>query len=202
MAIRRELARTLAIDAIAPYVVYVLAKPELGEMAALGLSAVPPAIEAVWSVIRRRRLDVVSALVLGGIAVSLGLIALGGSERVLLLRESLITSVVGLAVAASVVMRRPLLYYLFREGAGAGWAERYETEPALRRQLRVMSLVWGLGLVVEMAVRSAMVFWMETSQFLLISPFVQYGITGALVLWTIVTVRRRPEPDARASSTR
>lgn len=189
---RRELARTIAVDAIAPYVVYVLAKPEVGEMTALALSAVPPAIEAVWSVTRRRRLDVVSALVLGGIVVSLGLIALGGSQRVLLLRESLITSVVGVAVALSVLMRRPLLYYLFREAAGADWTERYEKEPALRRHVRVLSLVWGIGLVVEMAVRSAMVFEMEIEQFLLISPFVQYGMTGALVLWTIVRTRRAP----------
>ena len=172
IAIRRELARTVVIDAIAPYVVYTLAKPELGEMAALALCAVPPALEALWSVWKRKRLDVISGVVLAGIAVSFGLVALGGSERVLLLRESLITSVVGLAIAVTAPLKRPLLWYVLRD-------------TPLAARIRVISLVWGIGLVVEMAVRTAMLYTMETSRFLLVSPFVQYGMTGALVVWTI-----------------
>jgi hypothetical protein len=32
---------------------------------------------------------------------------------------------------------------------------------------------------------------MTTARFLLISPFVQYGMTGALVAWTALYMRRR-----------
>jgi hypothetical protein len=179
---RREVANMLLVNAVAPYVVYELAEPYTGGLAALALSAVPPAIESVWSVARKRKLDVASVLVLGGIAVSLVLIALGGSERVLLLRDSLMTSLVGLAIAISAVFPRPILYYLFRQVQGA--------EPSLRA-MRVLSVVLGLGLVVEMAVRTAMVYAMTTSRFLLISPFVQYGMTGALVAWALFYLRRR-----------
>ena len=181
-SVRRELASLILVNAVAPYVVYELAEPYTGGLVALALSAVPPAIEGVWSVVRKRKVDVASALVLGGIAVSLILIALGGSERVLLLRDSLITSLVGLAVAVSAVFRRPLLSYLFRQVQGA--------EPPLR-EMRVLSVVLGLGLIVEMAVRTAMVYAMTTSRFLLISPFVQYGMTGALVAWAVFYMRRR-----------
>jgi hypothetical protein len=180
-SVRREIANLLVVNAILPYLVYELAEPYTGGLAALALSAVPPAIESVWSVVRKRKLDVASALVLGGIAVSLVLIALGGSERVLLLRDSLITSIVGLAIAISAVFPRPILYFLFRQVQGV--------EPELRA-MRVLSLVLGLGLVVEMAVRTAMVFEMSTSRFLLISPFVQYGMTGALVAWAVFYLRR------------
>lgn len=180
-SVRREIASLILINAIAPYLVYELAEPYTGGMAALALSAVPPAIEGVWSVWRKRKLDVASALVLGGIIVSLVLVALGGSERVLLLRDSLITSVVGLAIAISAAFPRPLLYHLFRQVQGV--------EPDVRA-MRVMSVVMGLGLVVEMAVRTAMVFEMTTSRFLLISPFVQYGMTGALVAWAVFYMRR------------
>jgi hypothetical protein len=106
---RREIANLILINAVAPYVVYELAEPYTGGLAALALSAVPPAIEGVWSVVRKRKLDVAAALVLAGIAASLVLIALGGSERVLLLRDSLVTSVVGLAIAVSAVFPRPIL---------------------------------------------------------------------------------------------
>lgn len=203
---RRELIRTLAINAIAPYLVYVLCRPYLGSLAALALSAVPPTIESLWSVVQRRRLDTVSALVLGGIAISLVLIALGGSERVLLLRESLITSVIGVVLVGSVAAGRPLLFYLFRQvwsgedaAAVARWNERWARDAALRRTMNILTVVWGVGLIIEMAVRTLMVFEIEISRFLLISPFVQYGMTGALVAWTVVFMRRRQRPLGDAS---
>ncbi len=185
MSVRREIASLLLINAIAPYLVYELAEPYTGSLAALALSAVPPAIESVWSVARKRKLDMASALVLGGIAVSFVLIALGGSDRVLLLRDSLVTAAVGLAIAISAVFPKPILYYVFREVQGM--------EPDLRA-MRVLSAVLGIGLVVEMAVRTAMVFAMSTSRFLLVSPFVQYGMTGALVAWAVFYVRTRARP--------
>lgn len=179
---RREIANLLLINAIAPYLVYELAEPYTGGLAALALSALPPAIESVWSVVRKRKLDVASSLVLGGIAVSLLLIALGGSERVLLLRDSLITSIVGLVIAVSALFPRPVLYYLFRQVQNV--------EPDIGA-MRTLSAVLGLGLIVEMAVRTAMVFAMTTSRFLLISPFVQYGMTGLLVAWALFYMRHR-----------
>jgi hypothetical protein len=181
-SVRREIVSLLLINAVGPYVVYELAEPYTGGLAALALSAVPPAIESVWSVVRKRKLDVASSLVLGGIAVSLVLIALGGSERVLLLRDSLLTSIVGLAVAVSAAFPKPIFYYLFRQVHGV--------EPDLRA-MRVLSVVLGIGLVIEMAVRTAMVLEMSTSRFLLISPFVQYGMTGALIAWAVFYMRRR-----------
>jgi hypothetical protein len=183
--VRREIVNILLINAIAPYLVYELAEPYTGGLVALALSAVPPAIESVWSVLRKRKLDMASALVLGGIAVSLVLIALGGSERVLLLRDSLITSVVGLVIAISAAFPRPIFFHLFRQVQGV--------DPDVRA-MRVLSVVMGLGLVVEMAVRTAMVFEMTTSRFLLISPFVQYGMTGALVAWALFYLRRYRAP--------
>jgi hypothetical protein len=179
--VRREVAKLLLIDAVAPYVVYEIAQPYTGDLAALALSALPPAVESVWSVIRKRKLDAISALVLAGIGVSLVLIALGGSERVLLLRDSLITSIVGIVVAISAVFPKPILYYLFRQVQGG--------EPALG-PMRVLSIVMGLGLVAEMGVRTAMVYAMTTSRFLLVSPFVQYGLTGLLVVWAVLYMRR------------
>ena len=180
--VRREIAKLVLVDAIAPYIVYELAQPYTGELGALALSALPPAIESVWSVARKRKLDAVSALVLAGIGVSLVLIALGGSQRVLLLRDSVVTSAVGIVVALSAVFPKPILYYLFRQIQGG--------EPALG-PMRTLSVVLGLGLVAEMAVRTAMVYAMTTSRFLLVSPFVQYGLTGLLVLWAVLYMRRR-----------
>jgi hypothetical protein len=196
--VRRELVRTLLINAVAPYVLYMLCEPHTGSFAALALSATPPTVESVWSILRVRRLDVVSALVLSGIATSLVLLAFGGDERVLLLRESLVTSIIGVAIAGSALARKPILFYLFRQVAAgdptqlAHWDVRWEREAVLRRSMRIMSAVWGGWLVFEMAVRTVMASAMEISSFLLVSPFVQYGMTGLLVIWTVMYVRHQP----------
>ncbi len=187
--VRREITKLLLIDAVAPYVVYQVAQPYTGDLSALALSALPPAIESAWSVIRKRKLDTISALVLAGIGVSLVLIALGGSARVLLLRDSLVTSIVGVAVAISAAFPKPILYYLVRQVQGV--------EPALGA-MRTLSIVLGLGLVIEMGIRTAMVYAMTTSQFLLVSPFVQYGLTGLLVVWAVLYMRRH-RPVAASS---
>lgn len=206
-SVRREVIRTILINAVTPYVVYVLASPHVGGMQALLLSAVAPVLESLWSVARRRRLDLVAALVLGGIAASLGLMALGGSERVLLLRESLVTGLVGLFFVGSVPTPKPFVYVLGRHAMAlrdpercARWERRFDSQESFRRSMRVLTAVWGVGLLVEVGARTGMVLEMRVADFLLVSPFVQYGLTGALILWTVVYARRmrRDLPPAPA----
>ncbi|MEO8844848.1 MAG: hypothetical protein ABI591_23880 [Kofleriaceae bacterium] len=62
--------------------------------------------------------------------------------------------------------------------------------------MRMLSVVLGLGLVIEMAMVDAM----TTSRFLLVSPFVQYGLTGLLVGWAVLYLRRHRPVAVTASS--
>ena len=54
----------------------------------------------------------------------------------------------------------------------------------------VVTVVWGIGLLVEAALRIFLVLVMSTEQFLIISPFVLYGITGALIVWMFLYSRQ------------
>lgn len=188
---KREIWRTLLINALAPYVVYVLVHQHASSFAALVCSAIPPMLESVWSVFRRQRLDAMAALVLGGIVLGLALMVIGGGARLLLVRESLVTGVIGLVFLASLAFRRPMIFYLAREMATgdhpdhlAQWETRWSLGP-FRWGLRLMTLAWGAGLVLEAVVRVAMAESMAIDHFLAVSPFVQYGITGALIVWTV-----------------
>lgn len=184
-------ARTLLINGLAPYLIYVAVHAHASSFAALLCSAVPPMLESLWSVFRRRRLDVMAVLVLGGIALGLGLMTLGGDARLLLVRESLVTGIIGLVFIGSLALRRPLIYYLARETTAgddperlARW-HRFSELPAARRGIRWITLVWGAGLLVEAAVRVDMAESMAIDHFLAVSPFVQYGLTGLLIAWTV-----------------
>jgi hypothetical protein len=62
--------------------------------------------------------------------------------------------------------------------------------PAFRFAMRLTTIVWGLGFLLEVGVRSFLVFTLTIQQFLLISPFVFYGFLGGLALWTVLYSRK------------
>lgn len=187
---RAQVLRTLAINGLAPYLVYRFVHVYTGSFVALICAAVPPLVENVWTVLRRRRLDALGALVLAGIGLGLLMITLGGGPRLLLVRESLITGGIGAAFLGSVPLPRPLVFYLGREAVAGedpesleSWYEAW-TLASVRRGIRVITLGWGLGLVLEATVRIYLAETMAIGHFLAVSPFVQYGAAGALGLGT------------------
>jgi uncharacterized protein involved in cysteine biosynthesis len=77
----------LVVNIALPFVIYHFAAPHLGESGGLVLSSVPAVLWSLLEIMRFRRLDAISLLVLLGIFLSLGAMAVGGSVRFLLLRE-------------------------------------------------------------------------------------------------------------------
>ncbi|WP_423821462.1 VC0807 family protein [Salinisphaera sp. SPP-AMP-43] len=192
---RWSIAATIVVNIIAPYVIYIVLEAHMSRFGALLCSSIPPLLQSVASVIRRRRIDTMAALVLSGIALSLLLIALGGSARLLLIRESLLTGVFGVVFLASLLLPRPLIFYLARQNdmVGEGGHEYFELRwqnASFRRAMRLITALWGAGLLVEAAVRTVLAETLSISRFLLISPFVQFAIMAALAGLTIIYVRR------------
>ena len=107
--VRSQVIRTLLINALAPYLIYVLLKGHTSAVTALICSAIPPLLESLWSLLRRRRLDVMAVLVLGGILLGLVLMLIGGNARLLLVRESLVTGIVGLVFLVSLIQQRVII---------------------------------------------------------------------------------------------
>lgn len=215
----RAVVLELLINFILPWLVYRYGVGRYGESGALILSAVPPLAWSGIELLRFRRIDALSVMVLAGIVLSLAALMLGGSPRMLLMRESLISGLVGLVFLLSLAMKKPLIFYLARAtvarearqaaivtaakaatsqpGPDAGadpvahpGANRldqlWRDQPAFVRSMRMMSLVWGLGLVGETALRAWMAWTWPVERFLLISPILSYGIFGALIAWTFL----------------
>jgi len=209
MKIRSGFVFELAVNFLLPWLAYRLALPRLGETGALIASAVPPLVWSAIELARFRRVDALSAMVIAGIVLSIAAMALGGSPRMLLLRESLVSGAVGVAFLLSLPMRRPLIFYLARatvaremEGGAARFEALWRERPGLAPVIRTMTLVWGLGLTGETALRAWMALTWPIGHFLIVSPFIGYGIYGALALWTLwyrKTMRSRVEAGARTS---
>ncbi len=185
----------MAVNVALPWCFYWVAKPYVGEVHAIMASAVPPMAWSIVEFIRRRTFDAVSILVLGGIGLSLVGFALGGSPRLLLMRESLITGIIGLVFLGSVVIGRPLIEVLARaalarQAAVEGKAEEWEESPGLRRAFCVMTAVWGCGFVAETCLRVVLVFSLPVGKALVAGPVVGYSVIGLLMGWTYLYGKR------------
>jgi hypothetical protein len=184
------------INFILPYVIYSYAEAPLGEVRALLASSAPP---IVWSLIefaRNRRVDALSVLVLAGIALSLLAMLGGGGAKFLQLREKLVTGAIGLAFLVSALIGKPLVYELARANMrrkSEGEAEQFEAlrvHAGFRRTMTVMTVVWGLGLVADVAVGVVLVLTLSIRTYLIVNPILSYSTMGALTLWTFLYARR------------
>jgi len=180
----------LAVNLVLPYLVYTFAAGRWGEFDALAGSAAPPALWNLYELARFRKIDALSLVVLGGIGLSMLAVLLGGSPRMLMVRENLFSVPIGLAFLVTAPMRRPLLYFMASaifarsDPAGHPGLLRAFERPAVVRGLRVMSVVWGVGLAGQGVLLGWMALWCDIPTYLLISPVIGYGAVVAMGVWT------------------
>jgi len=178
------------VNFILPFAIFSYAEGPFGDVRALLLSSVPPILWSVIEFARHRRLDALSVLVVGGIALSLLAMLGGGGAKFLQLREKLVTGVIGLVFLGSAAIRKPLIYELARASMrrkSEGEAQAFEALQAhagFRRTMTLMTLVWGFGLIADVAVSVILVFTLSIREYLIVNPILGYGTIGALSLWT------------------
>ena len=206
LALRSVLA-SLVIDGLLPFLAYVLLTsyvPQLSPVLALGLSAMFPAVNGLVTIARRRHLDIIGAVVLVGIAVSIVATLVGGDPKLLLIRESFVTGALGMVCLTSLVWSRPLLFYIGRQfSAGEDPAKITEfnalwQHPHARHTFRVMTVVWAIGWLGEFALRVVIVQTLSIPEVLAMSPFVFNGLTLGLIAWTMAYARRQRQRGAEA----
>jgi hypothetical protein len=149
----------LALPTVLYYVLRAAGVPVYGSLL---VSTVVSAAPGLVTLVRERRFDGLSgyftAMMLGALVISL----IPGATRFLLAKEAVLTGVTGVWFIASVRAERPLVY-LFTRPVLQGrlrwpgdWDDVWERAPRFRRMWRVSSVIWGVGLIVDAAVRVLM----------------------------------------------
>lgn len=156
----RQLAQ-LAFDVVAPIVIYyVLHSAGASNLWALAAGAALPALGAVHAWLAHRRLNGIAVFVMATMLVSILVSVIAGSPRFLLAKDGLITGLWGVWMVSSVragrpaalVFARPLMEHM-PIYASRSWDVLWEIEPQFRRIWRVSSVMWGVGLLVDAAIR-------------------------------------------------
>lgn len=188
---------SIVVNAVFPFVIFQLLKSytNLSDFWALVISGIPPMLDAIVGVVRKGRVDLIAGLSLLSIVVSIILILLGGSPRLLLIRESYYTAAFGLAYIVSFLFPKPLAFYFARHFATGNvpekvaWFNGLWQYPQFRHSMRVSTAVWGISFILEAVLRTYLVFKLTIPQFLIVSPFVFYGMLGGVMLWTMLYSR-------------
>jgi hypothetical protein len=113
------------------------------------------------------------------------------------LREKLVTGLIGVAFLISAAIRRPLMYELARAGmarngstAEAERMHRLKNDPRLLRALTVMTVVWGVALILDVAIACVLVFTLTIKSYLIVNSIEGYIVLGATAAWTFWYARR------------
>lgn len=204
----------VARDVVVPIALYYgLRAAGVSVFVALLAGAVLPALTAAAQWLRTRSLEGMAGFVAGIMLLGVAAALVSGSPRFLLAKDGWLTGVAGLWFLVSVRARRPLVFHGGRpllEGRfrsdGTSWDVLWEREPAFRRIWRVSTVIWGVAMLVDAAVRVVMAYtlpvdavpglgallWPVTLLLLQVVNGVYYEVAG---LWRLTagTAVRPPE---------
>ncbi|MEV5901214.1 hypothetical protein OG613_25965 [Streptomyces sp. NBC_00015] len=156
----------LLVDVAVPLGSYYLFKGAFGmsTFAALAWSSLVPAGRTLWSAVSRRTVNGLAGLILVVNVVGLVLSLVSGDPRLMLAKDSGVSSTIGIGILISVALGRPMMTaavkpFLVKGDAvrDAAWA-RLESGASVasadfRKRERAFSIVWGVVLLVECVVR-------------------------------------------------
>jgi hypothetical protein len=193
---------TIVFNVALPIVTYdVLTGHGVGQVPALLLGGVWPALELAINLIRSRKIDEFSVLVLIFLFVGVISALAFNSPRLVLIKEGASTGLFGLALLASLLAPRPLMFYFGRRFATGGVPARIDWWNGLwqykqfRWSQRMLTVVWGIGLAGSAGVCIALTFALSVSTMVVVMNVVPYVVIGVLIAGTVAYGRqaqRRP----------
>ncbi|QCP50821.1 hypothetical protein FAZ95_17690 [Trinickia violacea] len=197
----------LCINVLLPWLVYRLVLRDSDYVHAVAASALPLIAWIAWDYFRLRHFDALSATVLACVALSFVLTLLGSAPQNRAIEAPMISGAVGVVLLLTFWLPRPLMFYLARStlaredhDSALRFEERWRAHPEMAVPIKRMTVVWGVGLVLENLLRCWIVWtWTDKSRAALISVTVSYAAYGVLTLWTVLYRRRiRKHPLAQA----
>jgi hypothetical protein len=154
---------------------------------ALTAGGLVPASRAVIHWRRNRSIDMIAIAVAGLFVLGAVLSGITGDPRFAVAKESLLTGAGGLFCLATLVMRRPAMFFVrqrFSPFSRRAWERAWTRSAGLRRDLRILTVAWGAGLVVEAAGLLALVYAKPVKSSATIAPMANIGVIVLLVTFT------------------
>jgi hypothetical protein len=179
--------RSLAIDVAVPLGLYYLLRNGFGQSLVLSLavSSIIPAARTIFSAAAEREVNLMAGLILMVNIVGIGISFWAGDPRLLIAKDSAISSVIGLAILGSVVIGRPLMTaglkpWLIKgsKERDVAWDRLAAGSAKFRRLEKAFSAIWGTILLIDCVARVIGAFTLPVSTMVWLSTVMTVGAIG------------------------
>jgi hypothetical protein len=189
---------TMVLSVVLPWVTYgLLTDHGVEPVTALFLIALWPVMEVALFFGLHRRVDEFGVMIL--IMLLLGAVSalVFHSEKMVFVKDSALTGLLGLAFLLSLLMARPVMFYFGRKFATDGtpegisrWNGLWDAHQGFRRSQRRLTVVWGVAFLAEAAVRIALTFVLDTGTMVGVSNILPFVVLAGLMTYTIQTGKK------------
>ncbi|KAJ3133538.1 hypothetical protein HK101_004450 [Irineochytrium annulatum] len=186
---RLAVFKMIMFNLVLPSVIFGIASNWLSQVVSLTLSAIPPVIEAAGFVIRSRKLDLLSSIVIVSIVLAIVLAFSTSDARLLLVKDSFLTFILGLVFLFSIKFGKENFIWHYNRifvGTSPEAQEKLTRDyqhPYVRRTTNCMCLVWGLGLFGEAIFRVVLIYLLPVSVMAYLSPVIVCTCFAILGVW-------------------
>lgn len=160
-------------------------------------------IGITWA--RARTLSGVSMVIIAFQLLSAVAAFVGGSDpRLLLVKDSIVTGGFGLVTLLSTLLPRPLMFFFGMKfgtdgtAAGAAWWQGLWQYPSFRRSQYVINTMWGVGFLVEAAVRILLAYTVDFDTAYTAGQILPFVVLAGLITATMVIGQRVRKAAATA----
>jgi hypothetical protein len=198
-ALVRGAGPSLVFNAVLPWLTYLaLTTRGVETVPALAASSVFPIAGTLIGWLRSGRPDITGLLSALFIALSVAIALATDNPLVVLLRGSVANGVFAILCFGSLLLARPLLFYIGRQFV-AGWNrdafaqfDAQWQQPTFRRTMRQLTVAWGCWFVVQAVGRVLAVQMLPISTYLGSWPIVANLGTIAMISWSMSYAQRGP----------
>jgi hypothetical protein len=196
---RRGLIRDIIVNAVLPYATYLgLTAWGVATVPALVAGAVFPTTSILFGAIRQRRVQAIGIIVLTATAASVASALWFTSPFLALARGALMTMLMAAVLLGSLFARRPLLFHLANAGQEAEARREADVEwtsdPAFRRTMRLLTAVWGVGLLLEAGLSLVVIVSLPVAAVVPVNEVLFWAFFGVLGYGTYRYAQSATEP--------
>jgi hypothetical protein len=201
--------RSLAIDVGVPLGSFYLLHDVCGISLwlSLALASIPPVIRAVAGFAVERKANLLALLMVAVNLAGLVISFLSGDPRAMIAKDSLVSSVIAVAILTSVALRRPLMSAGLkpfvthgRPERTAAWDRLSATCARFRRLELAFSTIWGVALLAECAARLAGAYTLPVTTMVWLGTVFTLGAIGlAMVIGGVAAAPIQKMIDAEAA---
>lgn len=190
--------------------VFEIAKHRFGasDFVAYLVASIGPVLGGLIGLLRTRKIDGVAIIILVNLLISAGVTLIGSHDaKVLLLKDSVLTGTFGLVILITSlsIFPKPLMFFFGlkfgTDGTKEGtreWYELWQRYPTFRRGQRFLNNVWGVGFLVEAAVKAVGVLVLPYGAAYAVNQIAPFVLVAGLIYFSIrFGMKQAKEGEAR-----